>query len=337
MQRAPLITFIGLVGLILGLGFALDRRPTYPSAPTTSSSIERGLSFITSAHTPYHFADPYLEYVYSGEKLECGLPGCRATYRTLDAYFALTMIKPRLTPLEAKSISQVLTESDSVLGDMVSRWRTKPIYNTLTSTEADAGGIALDTYCILGTLTNDAVMARQAVKYLTPDGNWIADDNHKDDTWRNIADETWCLRLMARTDTSPELLSPMVQKKAEETRAYLDSTEPANFKLAVLYHMLLLMRDLTGSNYSSLIVEYQNKSIGLFQSGVVDNDPLALGNLLESTVQTKYGNVGVVSSIGQKLIGLQAADGAWRSQGQYPVFATLRSLAGLTAYQESKQ
>jgi hypothetical protein len=315
----------------------LDRRPISAPAPTVSSSIARGLNFIAAAHTPYHFVDPYLEYVYSGEKLECGLPGCRATYRTLDAYFALTMIKPRLTQSETRAVSEVLAESDSVLADMVTRWRAKPIYNTLTSTEADTEGIALDTYCILGTLTDDATMAQQAVKYLTPDGNWIADDNHKNDTWRNIADETWCLRLLARTNTAPERLAPMIQKKVEETRAYLDSTEPANFKLAVLYHMLILMKDLTGPNYSSLIKEYQNSSAELFQSGVADNDPLALGNLLEALVETKYVHVAILRDVSQKLIGLQEADGAWRAQGDYPVFASLRSLAGLTAYQEAQR
>lgn len=331
--KYPLVALCLTVAAIIGLGFGL-RQPRTISHSILDTAVERGVEALARAHTPYQYDDPYLKFVYPGEDIACRAPGCRLTYRLLDAYFALTMIESRLTTNERAAIADQSQERDSAFADIGPRWRNAPIINTIMSTAADSGGIALDTFCILGTLTHDQGLARRSLDYLTPDNNWIADDYYQDDRWRNIADETWCLRLAAETGILPDRLGNMIDRKIIETREFLKSNEPANAKLGVLYHMLLLLSTKGAPDQPEVRAEFQSDAAAIAQTGALDQDPIALGNLLEAMAASGYSDQQFLAVAARHLLALQGADAAWQNSGanRYPVFTTLRALAGLTAY-----
>jgi len=329
-----LITLIVILGLIVGLAYLVDQSPDEPNIQSRSidQSIDQGLAFLAQAHTPYHYADAYLEYVYPGEQLECGLPECNITYRVLDAYFALTMLKEQLNFPDQEVIREQILESEVVYDDLVPRWQEARIYNTIKSTEEDRGGIALDTYCILGYLLEDKTMAQRALSYLDTSGEWLAEDAYPVDTWRNIADETWCLRLLAVTQEPHDSFDwqPNINTKIEQTREFISSDESANSKLGVLYHMLMLLSEPNVQVSQAIIKEFQKEVYTLEQTGAFDNDPVALANIIESLAISNYDPEVYIEKLSDRLIAMQNTDGSWTvGQQNYPVFSSFRALIAL--------
>jgi hypothetical protein len=243
------------------------------------------------------------------------------------------MLGPRLESNESAVIEAALAEGVNVLADLAPRWRNAPIQNALKSSASDSG-VAIDTYCILGVVKQDVAMARHILSYISEDDNLIDDRYFQNDTWRNIADETWCLRLIAETETPLAQLNIMLNAQADQGKSFLASRETVSAKLAVLYHLLMLdsrarptlpNRDL-----------WWEKTVELLRTGAVDDDPISLGNALEALSNSGYPDQAFLRILTNHLLALQGDDGAWRTGGQYPVFTTLRALNGLAAFREQQ-
>src|SRR5260221_11031837 len=138
-----------LVALALG---ACSGRPRVDALPVDEAvlhgSIERGLACVARMYDGDSFRDDYLRFEYPGEAIESPLPGYRLTYRILDAYFIVLMIRQAAVPPgEARSL---FDRAEAATAALVPQWRRKGIYNLRR--EPVHGGIALDTYAILAVL-----------------------------------------------------------------------------------------------------------------------------------------------------------------------------------------
>ena len=331
VRKSYLFSLIGLSAVIVGLGFLLRTKNHSVLLQNPTQAIQRGLEFLETNHSAYHFSDPYLEYVYPGEAIACDLPDCRVTYRLLDAYFALAMFRGRLSTQEAAVVGPIATEQVAVFQDLVPRWRSLPLNNTLESKPQDANGIALDTYCILGVLEQDRAMAEQAVSFLNDQDRWLAAGLYTDDRWRNIADETWCLRLLAVTGVAADRLPALTERKAAEAREFLKTEQDASAKLGAIYHILALAADTGNALDQATVTEFQQAGAQLYASGSFSGNAMSLANLLEVLLLSGYTDRSLLAGLAYQLRGLQNVDGSWRvGAGDYPVFVTLRTLNALT-------
>ncbi|USN53467.1 MAG: hypothetical protein H6760_04910 [Candidatus Nomurabacteria bacterium] len=299
----------------------------------TKEAISRGLDFLAQSHHPYTFDDAYLQYLYPDENLSCPLPNCQLSYRLLDAYFAVAMLRDRLSAKEKQSIQDVLEEQEAVFEILLPTWRTAPIEGTLRSEAASSESVALDTYCLLGYLTKDKAMAEHALEYLSPSGEWFAADHFTSDQWRNIADETWCIRLLAVTETYPEQFANMVETKTIEVRGFLQSQKPVAEKIAAVYHVLLMIQEPGITQSAEQIPVLQETAAALIASASTQLDAVTMANSLEMLTLSHFSTDSYVSGLREGLLRSQSTDGAWRygDDNQYAVFATLRSLLGLTS------
>ncbi|MFH0853689.1 MAG: hypothetical protein V1853_04775 [bacterium] len=336
MIKKYFIILVVILGGIIGLAYLIDQPKVEPgiSSKPISKSIGDGLAFLAQAHSPYHYKDAYLEYVYPSEELDCSLPGCNITYRILDAYFDVTMLKRQLNFTGQEVIREQILESEAVYQDIVPIWQEANIYNTLKSAEADQGGLAIDTYCILGYLQKDGAMAKRALDYLDESGEWLAEDAFPVDTWRNIADETWCMRLLAVTDTEPDNYGQMIQAKIEQTREFVDSDEPDSSKLGTLYHMLMFLSESDIQTSQAAVNELQQEIFKLEQTGAFNQDAVALANIIEALTVSNYYDEAYIANLADRLISLQLSDGSWRAGPQqlYPVFSSFRALIALATF-----
>lgn len=299
----------------------------------TKEAISRGLDFLEQSHQPYTFDDAYLQYVYPDENLSCPLAGCQLSYRLLDAYFAIAMLGDRLSAKEKHSIQDVLDEQEGVFETLVPKWRTAAIEGTLRSEAASTDSVALDTYCILGYLAEDKAMAEHVLEYLSPSGEWFAADHFTSDQWRNIADETWCIRLLAVTETYPEQFANMIETKTIEVRGFLQSQKPVAEKIAAAYHVLLMLNEPNIPYQVELIPELQSEVASLISGASTQLDPVTMANSLEMLTLSHFSTDSYLSDLREGLLRAQSPDGAWRygDDDQYAVFATLRSLLGLSS------
>ncbi len=331
MRHSYYLSLLAVVAVTVGLGYAFHEPPA--ETRSVDQAVQRGLEYLARAHAPYRYDDPYLEYVYPGESLDCPLADCRLTYRLLDAYFMVEMLTSRLIGNERSLLRSQSDEANAVFEAIAPTWRQASILNTAKSTEQDKDGLALDTYCILGYLKNDSSFSDTVLRYLGDDG-WLAPDAYLTDRWRNIADESWCLRLLAVTDKRPVQFETLIQAKIDQTKQFVQTNEPASSKLAVLYHALLMLNDFQNESYAAAITEFQNRSVELFNQKILPlRDPISLGNLVESLVATGYSNKVELDKLVRNLIGFQTPDGAWRDeQDQATVFSTFRALIGLASY-----
>lgn len=330
MRHRYYLSLLAVIVVTIGLALVFNQ----PRTQLVDRAIQKGLEFLATAHAPYQYDDPYLEYVYPGESLDCPLTGCRLTYRLLDAYFMVQMLNERLTGNEQTLFKAQANEAGAVFDAIKPAWRQAKISNTEKSTAEDKDGVALDTYCILGYLENDPAFSDTVLRYLGDDG-WLAPDAYTTDRWRNIADESWCLRLLARTNRQPAQFEALIQDKIDQTKQFIEADEPASSKLAVLYHALLILNDLPNTYYASIIAEFQNRSVELIDQILPLRDPVSLGNLVESLTVTGYSNKEEAEELIRELVGFQTPDGAWRdSQDQAPVFSTFRALIGLASYRQ---
>lgn len=300
-------------------------------------AVKRGVSAVDARHTPYRFDDPYLQYVYPNEHLACPLAGCAVTYRLLDAYFSVRMV-PYLYYDEWLGAEK--DEADAVLAAMTPSVEQQPFSNTIE--EHDDAGIALDTACIFGYLTENRTVAQHAVAALNEEQNWLADDYYADDAWRNIADETWCIRLLARTSSATALVQALTGRKIVEMERFFASDASVIDKTAALVHMAYLLdavHDDIGAGFEKKYAEYLVASAS--EPTLVGNT-LMTANILDAllTARARLPDVvptATLRSLYERLVERQHRNGTWtESEGGdgLPVFTTLRALTALGRFFE---
>ncbi|MFH1409684.1 MAG: hypothetical protein ABIH34_07270, partial [Nanoarchaeota archaeon] len=266
----------------------------------------------------------YLSYVYPGEDLECPLPDCEITYRSLDRDFNLFF-------LGELGLGGVLRDDISSaerrIFAIATSWEGKGIYNVLHQPEED--GIALDTYCIVGLLTENEVMA-QTVLETYNDGHWLSDDYYQgESSFRRLADESWCVRLLLAT--SPGTDEP-VDMIVEETLILHESPVSDLAKMIGTLHTLFVLHDAKDARLS-LYQDYVYQHIPL-----IEEDTLTLANVMDALLQTGFPKE-KLSSVQKDLVSRQHEEGFWYAnpdeEKNAHVFTTFRAVSALARYDAS--
>ncbi len=324
------------LNILLILGIIAGAGAVYYFYTPLNKSLTRGYEYLRSSYKNYSYNDFYLNYRYSNETLKCPAAGCELSYRLLDAYFNVIMLNN--AGASASQLGNQLSDARSVLSGIIEEWRSGGINNTLKSEGNEA--FALDTYCILGFLHEDEKMSETVKRYLGNSG-WLTENYYQDDIWRNIADETWCLRLLIKKTNDYSKLVPVIQRQILETNALLVDSELIN-QQAVLYHMAIMMSEAEASglpvNEMAVILSaYQNRLIAVTLDQELWQQPLSLANTLDALLSIKANEDVIIHKLADKLISLQQKDGAWLPQPeakQGQVFTTMRALLALTKYRK---
>ncbi|MFH1073002.1 MAG: hypothetical protein V1743_06250 [Nanoarchaeota archaeon] len=328
--------------IIMAITACAPATPSLPSsvlAQRIDSAVQRGVGYLATSYVNYSYADQYLLYVYPGENLSCPFDNCRVTYRLLDAYYDVIFMKQAGINLSA--ISDQEEDAEKILMFLAQEWEHEHIYNTLKSVPEE-GGIALDTYCILGYVMKSRNMAIVAESYLDAEDNWMADGYYAEDSWRNIADESWCIRQFIATDLNQTLSAVLAKKMAAETRAYLAANHTALDRLAVAYHALYVVSEY-GKKYDDRNFAQDKAFLDAYVVHAIDDDllknNLMLANMLDVLLVSGSPNNAVLENIAQHLLESQEAGGYWRMTPDTPAdnaqaFTTFRALIALQEYKE---
>ncbi len=329
---------VALAALLATAGSSRD-----PAAESRlRSPIDRGLACVARLYDGKAFHDGYLQYKYPGEALESPLPGHRLTYRILDAYFILLMIRQAGGPPGEARLLFDRAEADTAA--LVPLWRGRGIFNLRRNPVR--GGIALDTYAILAVLRRDAAMGRVVAK--GRDGNgWLPDDLYTgDEAFRRLADESWAARAVLVADPASGLEA--IRSTCLQTTAAL-RTETAPIPRAnLVIHALEALADLpppsrTGTDHApdavldAARVSFRDEAVRLLGTAEIRHDTLTLGNLVGALARIPETSAALAPSVAE-MLRRQDEAGCWNAtldprDTNGRVFATLRSVLVLGRYE----
>jgi hypothetical protein len=269
------------------------------------------------------------------------LANCNVTYRLLDAYFDVFFLQQSIPPSKLAPLKSQIDDKDKVFSFLAAKWEKEKIYNTMKS---DSGaGIALDTYCILGFIQGNNNMANVVSSYLNEENDWIPSNYYTSDTWRNIADETWCVRLFIKTKADKELTATIIEKLIGETEVYIHSNETDLNKLSVVYHTLYMLSDF-GNSYADKRFDLNRTKYAdycsYFATKNLIDDNLMLSNLLDVLIHSKFDNPAILDQLALKILNSQKPEGYWKMREDFPdnyvqTFTTFRALIALNEYKTS--
>ncbi|MBU0707974.1 hypothetical protein KKG41_06410 [Patescibacteria group bacterium] len=324
-----------IIIIIIVVAIAASANIYLSGQKTLKKSLDNGFQYLRSSYNDFSYDDDYLRYRYPGEELECPIANCDLTYRLLDAYFIVAMLND--AGVTEKQLGAQLGDSIEVLDAIKPIWQQGGIYNTQKSTGIE--DYALDTYCIIGHHHADKKMA-DVVDHFRSGTDWLSEDYTLNDVWRNIADETWCTRLLILTEGDNQITQSLVKNLINETNTSLIGTGLSD-QQTILYHMVHLLKE---AQSLGLTVENLDSSLSLFTELLLTvtleeelyNNPLIIANTLEALVTVNYPDQEKIHDLANRLILLQEKDGLWlpeasATQGQ--VFTTLRAVLALVKYQ----
>lgn len=278
------------------------------------SNVEKGLNYLNKNYDDGEYNDDYLKYVYPGEELEFDM-----TYRKLDAYFNVIMIK---NIYGDKYLNNQIKDADEIFNKLIPIWEEGEIYNTINHKDQ---GYALDTYCIVGFLYDDKVMADNVETYLI-NNNWMDDNYYTEDLWRNIADESWCVRLLIKENKE---VDELVNKLVDQTYDFIEENNDID-NVAVVVHTLYVINDYGGYEEDKLF--FQEYLVEKFDE--VKDNMLIAANILEALAETNYERdlTYIVDYIKSK----QESDGSWsytKGESYLRIFTTFRAVIALGKYE----
>lgn len=310
--------------------------PRSLAAGPVEGAVERGLSFLAGAWRDEAYDDEYLRFVYPDERLDCPLRDCRLTYRLLDAYINLAFLDRSGVP--RGPAAPQFARGREVLDAIVPAWREQGLYNVKRDPAAD--GIALDTYCIVGLLHRDRAMADVAAEHLDGD-DWLP-ENHYDDgqSFRKLADETWCVRLLRFASRPGRRQFPRLARVAlRRGWDLLEQERPVEFRVNVALHMLYMLDDLDDRSLRDDRNSLQELLLVAAEDPEIEGDMLTQANVLDALASSEDVPVRSLAALADRLLRHQEADGGWHSRiGEtgtgLRVFTTMRALLALTRYGE---
>lgn len=327
MRQAPLVVLLVVV-VLAGVSFGLATRR---AASSVAVAFTRAQSALNALYAPYVYHDEYLAYRYPNEHIECPIEGCRVTYRLLDAYFNVRMLADdSVHPLR---LGRQTEDAEAVLPALLPWWREQPFLGTAKRNAQN--GVGLDTTCLLGLATNDRPLAERALSALDESGSWLPPDYFSDDAWRNIADETWCIRLMNRFPETKAAALMLAADKQREGEQFLSRSADPVERVAVLYHLVPLALETGGGATQSGLEWMVTELEQLASSSALAQNTVALANILETLSIVKKGNKKTAAHLANLLLAQQQPGGMWLQPGTpdgYPAFTTLRVLRALQEY-----
>lgn len=310
--------------------------------PKEEGHIERALAqgaqYVGEHYQAFSFDDPYLRYRYPGEALTCPAAGCALTYRTLDAFTMLSFLQQ--ADFAHPALADAVRDGERALEAIAPLWAPGPISNT-TTTKGE--GYALDSFCILGYLRKDSDFAKTALSNLDDSGNWMADDFYTQDVWRNTADESWCLRLLAVTGEGSDQLTALGEKffkDVADNTADAVNPLPGPEQIAVLYHALAVVRDLPtdlNERHEQQIAELQKRFQEQTRQTLFTSNALLVANALE-TLAADRTDFDLQRELVRWLLENQQEGGFWEAapgEESGRVFTTLRAMIALATYRNA--
>jgi hypothetical protein len=328
--------------LVLALALLLLGCEKQPPALARSihSSIALGLACVAQSYDGNSFNDDYLRFVYPGESLESPLPGYQVTYRVLDAYFIVLMIRRSgIQPGEAQNL---FDRAEALTAALARDWRSRGIYNLRRNPEPL--GLALDSYAILAILQKDPEMARVVEAGLDGDG-WLAPDFYTGgESFRRLADESWAIRALLLVN--PQDGARLVRNLGMKTRLALKSERDPAARANLVIHALLAVADLPGQRSAAEKPEstlgepwesLRKEALDLLRDPAILRDSLTLANLVGVLVPDTSLPDAALSPHIRELLRRQDKEGCWRvsldsGDASGRVFATLRVVLTLGEY-----
>jgi len=335
------------VAWLVALCLAACRGPGAVDDAAVESSAEKGLACVARLYDGNAFRDDYLRYEYPGEAIESPLAGYRLTYRMLDAYFIVEMI--RQAGVQQGGAGLLFERADAVTAALVPRWRRQGIYNLRRNPAS--GGIALDTYAILAVLRRDQEMGRVVEAGLDGDG-WLAANFYGGgEAFRRLADESWAARAVFVAD--PPIGLEVLRGICGRVLEALDHERDATARANLVIHALEGLKDLPRSAFEAarqhgppleeMLRALRQEALRLLRAEEIRSDTLTFANLVGALVLWHDPRAPATDSDEpfspeiQELIRRQEADGCWSvslgsadSSGR--VFATLRVVLALGRY-----
>jgi len=324
--RAALLFFLALA-TVGSFSFA---------AGQVDGAVDRGLTFLAHSWQGDAYDDEYLQFVYPDERLDCPLADCRLTYRLLDAYINLAFLDRAGVP-HGPARPQ-FERGRAVLDAIVPVWRERGLYNV--TKDPVAGGVALDTYCIVGLLRQDRAMAEVAAGHLDGD-DWLPGNHYEDSQcFRKLADETWCVRLLRFASRPGRRQVPRLARiSLGRGRELLEQERPVEFRVNVALHLAYLLNDLNDRSLRDDRDSIQKLLLAAAEEPDVENDLLTQANILEALASSPGVPEPALRPLAERLLRHQEEDGGWHSRvgetnSDLRVFTTMRALLALTKYDQ---
>jgi hypothetical protein len=300
--------------------------------PPAGDPVDRALACVARSYDGDGFDDPYLRYVYPGERLESPLPGHRVTYRNLDAYFIVLMLQDAgVDPGPARDL---FDRADRLAKALVPLWRRRGIYNLRRSPAP--GGIALDTYAILARLERDAEMARVVLEGLDGEGWLPANLYTGSQAFRRVADESWAARALAVTGVAPDAAARIVTRICADARAGIESGRDPLARANLALHALDALRDLPAPapDLAGARAFLASAAREMLDDPAVRANTLTFANLIGALAIEPSTDPGDLRPMLDELTRRQEPDGCWQEsldgpRGAARVFATLRCALAL--------
>ncbi|MBZ5638454.1 MAG: hypothetical protein LAO51_06795 [Acidobacteriia bacterium] len=322
-------------------------RSPRPDRTTIDAAVRSGLGFVASAYHGNSFDDPYLRYVYTDERLSSPLEGYEVTYRLLDAYFIVRMLKE--TGVAPGPAAVLFERAEALTTALVPSWRAFGIYNLRRS--PSPGGIALDTYAILAWLSRDVGLARVLVSGLDGDGWLPANLYTGEQSFRLLADESWAARAVLVSGIDPPLGNGLVLRIGKEALLRVGRPQSSVARANLVVLALDALRDLRestgGAPGGDPKVDRMRR--GLVEEGVrllgdseLEDSTLTLANLLGSLAPEGEARRESLEPGVRTLLAGQDHYGGWSeargtggSSGR--VFTTLRAMLALATYRRDRE
>jgi hypothetical protein len=325
-----------LVGFFLSISFATgvgDRKNQLERA------INRGLDYLAAAWDGQEYADPYLQYVYPGENLPSPVSGWKITYRRIDAYFNLLLISGVLE--DSGPLRPHVRAATRLLKNLPRAWRGVGIHNVMH--DGDPAGVGLDTYCIVGLAEHDRDMARQTLRHM--DGfDWIPEGYYKDfERFRKFADETWCIRLLMKTNVAPEVTSRLFMANLQRAEDQMGRAKQHEERAYLALHALYMLLDAGHAAPDEQTRRFLEAAMGIAEEPSIQKNLLLQANLLDVMLQAETPDARApIARITHRLLEAQGDDGGWPSIGgesgsRARSFTTLRVLLALGRLQSSRE
>src|SRR5688572_10066035 len=202
------ITF-ALPALLAGAA-AASTAASPPSAPDLPAAYSRGAACLEARTGRPDLGDPYLAFVYPEEALPSGAGMESMTYRRADARIMLAQLAR--TVGQNETLAAAGRAAEASLAAAAPAWKRAGLLDL--SKGPGSGGIALDTFCIVGWLLGDREMAGTVAAAVSAD-TWLPEGLYEgEEAFRRSADECWCLRMLAEASPPIPVPAPVVRRIA---------------------------------------------------------------------------------------------------------------------------
>ncbi|HZI92965.1 MAG TPA: hypothetical protein VFE84_01875 [Patescibacteria group bacterium] len=327
------------------VGHACLDQATVERAPA-ADALERAARCLARDQVDGAFRDPYLSYVYPAENLPVAstIPGPRLTYRRVDADVVLALLARHGAPPEP--LAAAVRQAEKTLKEIVPVWRDAGLDNVRRG--ARQGGVALDTFCIVGWLNQDDAMARVVADALDGDG-WLPGALYDDgeERFRLAADESWCVRLLVTTHPGLGGAARVVDRIAGQLKRDAQADPGGRGVFYEAWHLAMALEK-AGPAYADI----RHRAVAvlrawaLLHEAATDEhaerraaDIMEWANLASGDVLDPVEDRALTLRVVQILLRSQSEDGCWRfppdSTGRAESatsFLTLRAMLALASY-----